>query len=158
MERRASANRGFAYVEVLIAAALIAIVLPAALQAGFLTSAAVAQESRASVRHEARVARMEFIRGTPYSALLSAAEAAGSQTVPSLFSDDSGDADRVLVRIARYDGDADPFTVADPDFDGDANAFTGYRGLLWVEITTEGAPGELLTLVRPNQMLPGSPS
>ncbi|MCR9277778.1 MAG: type II secretion system GspH family protein [Pseudomonadaceae bacterium] len=147
---------GFAYVEVLIAAALIAVILPAAIQSGLLTGAVVEEESNASARHEARVARVEMIRGMAYRELLLAAETAGNETVPSSFSDPDGTNARIVVNLARYDGDGDPFVVADPNFDGDNNAFTDYRGLLWVRVTTEGARGELVTLVRPNHLLPSA--
>lgn len=150
-------HAGFAYVEVLIAAALIAVVLPAALQASWAATSSADQLNRSAARHEARVARMELLKGLPYSDLLSAAAAAGTATAPSPLSDDLASDDAVVVYLARYDGDADPFVVTDPNVDGDGNPFTGYRGLLWVRIVTQDAPGELLTLVRPNHVVASLP-
>lgn len=146
-------NAGFAYVEVLIASALIAVVLPAAIQASFAASTSATQQRLASAQHEARVERMEQVRGSSYSALLALAEAAGDEATPTSLSDNSADPNAVFVYLARYDGDADPFVVADPNFDGDANAFTDYRGLLWVRISSQGESGELHTLVRPNHVV-----
>ncbi|MBT8102970.1 MAG: hypothetical protein KJO95_08370 [Gammaproteobacteria bacterium] len=142
------------YMEVAIAAAIMSIALvPAmeALQNGML-GARVFQTS--SDEHYSVLARMEEVLAEPYGSLAMAAAVAGSEKVPSSYSDAAGPPDRRLVFIALYDaddadGDGDVFSVPDPNFDGDNDPYTGFTGLLWVHVEVEGSVTSLESLVAP---------
>jgi Tfp pilus assembly protein PilV len=141
-------QQGFSYVEVLIAATLIAITLvPAmtALQTG-MTSVNVHQTLTAE--HYQRLEKMAELQATPFINLLAAAKTAVNNTTATSYSDAAGTANRSLVYIALYDADADPFTIADTNTDGDNDIYTGATAnLLWVKIVTEGSAQSLETLI-----------
>ena len=148
-------QEGLTYIEVMIAAALIAIaVLPAmdALYTGMLGSDVY--ESK-SAEHYATLAKMEEMLAEPQSLLLSAAAATGNSKTPSgLYSDAAGTPNRRLVFVALYDadnvdGDGDFFTVPDPNTDGDNDPYTAYAGLLWVRVEVEGSVTFLESLSAP---------
>jgi type II secretory pathway pseudopilin PulG len=138
----ARAQRGFLYVEVLVAVLVLAVCLPAALSALTAATRAAAAERSAVARRYRLNGLMEQLLATPYAALDAAALAAGSAAAPTTYSDAVGTADRRLVLIARYDiddadGDGDPLTGGDP-------------GLLWIRVSIENAPPYLLeTLTAP---------
>lgn len=142
------------YIEVMVAAALIAIALvPAmdALQTGML-GARIFESS--SNEHYAVLARMEEVLAEPYSALTAAAATAGNPKTPGSYSDAPGTPGRRLVFLGLYDannadGDNDMFTVLDPDLDGDSNPYTAYSGLLWVRVAVEGSVTSLESLTSP---------
>lgn len=124
---------GISYVEALLAVVVLAVgLVPAldSLQAAF-TGSEVYEELLG--RQQQLATRMEEVAAESFASLDDAAQAAGSETVASSYSDPAGP-DRVLVFLSRYDGDADPFTVTD-------------EGLIWVRVTVEDTAHELTTLV-----------
>ncbi len=129
---------GFSYVEVLVAAALLALLLlPAAdalrngLEAGRLAS------SRAVLHHHV-LGRLEEVLAEPFDRLDAEALAAGGPGTLTAYSDALGATDRRLVYLARYDGD---------DADADGDPFTGVDAdLLWVRVELEGGSVGLQTL------------
>jgi type II secretory pathway component PulJ len=125
-------QRGFLYMEVLVALLVLALCLPPALAA--LTAATrMAAAERAAVARRFRLSgMMEQLLATPHAALDAAASAAGAATVPTSYSDAAGTSERRLVFIARYDAD---------NADGDGNGLTGGdAGLLWMRVSIEGHP------------------
>jgi len=132
-------QRGLAYVETLIAVVVLAVALVPVLETlgVAFTGAAV---SETAIQWQQQVAtRMETVRAEPFAALDAAALSAGSETIPSSYSDAAGGPDRTLVFLSRYDGD---------DADGDNDVFTGTdEGLLWLRVAIENSPYELMTLV-----------
>jgi Tfp pilus assembly protein PilE len=122
-------ERGFSYVEVLVATVLLTVGLAPALES--LREGVVGGEIHAALTadHYHLTAKMEEILAQPFGALEAAATAAGSPTVPTTYSDTAGDVSRRLVYVAGYDGD---------DADGDGHPFTGADdGLLWVKVEIE---------------------
>jgi len=123
------AQRGFHYVEAVIATLLLTIAVAPALDAlrsglsgATLPAARLAEQYWLS-------AKMEGVLNQSMGALDNAATAAGSRTTPTTYSDASGTANRRLVYLARYDGD---------NADGDNNGFTGAdAGLIWVRVELE---------------------
>jgi hypothetical protein len=148
------AQGGATYLEVLIAALLLAIVLVPAIEALHTGILGTTINTEASNRHYAAVARTEEVLAEPYTLLLAAAGTAGNYKTPTSYSDASGTPDRLLVYIGRYDADdedndGNPFTVPDPDADGDGDPYTNYDGLLWVRTEVEDSITTLETLVGP---------
>ena len=124
---------GISYVEALLAVVVLGIGLVPALDS-LQTAFSGASVNEALVIGQQQLAsRLEEVAAEPYSSLDEAAQAAGSETVASSYSDPAGP-DRVLVFLSRYDGDADPFTTTD-------------EGLIWVRVTIENTAHELTTLV-----------
>lgn len=143
---------GLTYVEVLVAAALIAIALLPAMDALYTGMMGSDVYQASANQHYATLAKIEDVLAESYGTLTSAAAAAGSESTPSSYSDAAGLPDRRLVFIALYDadnadGDGDVFTVPDPNADGDNNSYTGYTGLLWVRVEVEGSITFLESLV-----------
>lgn len=141
-------QKGFSYVEVLVATTLIAIALvPAmnALQTGILSANV---HKALSAGYYSQLKKMEEIQATPFTNLLNAAKVAINNTTPTSYSDAAGTANRNLVYIALYDADTAPFTIADPNTDADSDAYTGNTAnLLWVKVITEGSAQGLETLI-----------
>lgn len=128
---------GFSYVEALVAVILIAVSLVPALQA--LQGGMIAATSGGSLADDLLYvqSKMEQVLAQPFAQLDAAAQAAGSPTVLSSYSDPSG-ARRRFVYISRYDAD---------NADADNNRFTGTdAGLLWVNVSLEGSTSSLITL------------
>lgn len=145
-------QRGLTYVEVMVAAMLLMIALIPAVEAlyGGLHGSRVLDST--SAEHYAVLAKMEEVLAEPIGSLTIAAAAAGSQTMPSSYSDAAGQPDRRLVFIALYDaenadGDGDVFTVMDPNLDGDNDPYTGYPGVIWVRTEVEASVTSLESLV-----------
>lgn len=130
---------GFSYIEVVLAIIILSLALVPALetlQTAF--TGVTAADSLLDVRQKL-VTTMEQILAEPFASLENAALAAGSETVPSSYSESAGTADRALVYLSRYDGD---------NADGNDNPFNGTDdGLLWVRVAIENTPDELTTLV-----------
>ncbi len=130
---------GLSYVEVLLAVLLLTIVLAPALetlQTAF-TGATVHQEV---VAWQGQLtSRMDELLAEPHSDLDAAAQAAGSPTTPTGYSDSAGLPDRTLVYLSRYDGD---------NADGNGDPFDSGmdEGLLWIRVAIENTPYELTTL------------
>ena len=134
-------NRGFSYVEVLVATVLLAVCLVPALDA--LQSAI--QGTTAGVNYstdQARVqSRMEEVLAEKFSLLLNVASVDVVPTPDLTYSDPGGTAVRLLVYLSRYDID---------NADADANPFTGGDSeLIWVrvEIENSGFALEALTSI-----------
>ncbi len=146
--RLTSKQRGFSYVEVLVATLVLSIaIVPAmeAIQSGI--QASVIHESLTQ-QHFALIKRMEEVQAEAYENLLNAAQTASNSTTPSSYSDPAGQKDRVLVFLALYDADADPFTLVDPDNDGDGDIYSGdTSNLLWLRVTLENSAQSLETLL-----------
>lgn len=147
-------QRGLSYVEVIIAAALIAIALVPmleALQSG-IQGAGIHQSL--TTDHYQLKAKMEEVLAEPFTNLLSAAAAAGNKTTPTSYSDSAGSSQRRLVYLSFYDagdtdGDTDPFTILDANTDADNNPYTGTDvviDLLWVRIEIENSVQAFETL------------
>ncbi len=138
MTSRRQRQMGLSYAEALVAVAVLAVALvPAldALQTAF-AGATVHQELRD--RQQQIANRIEMVAAESFSSLDQAAQAAGSETVASSYSDPVGP-DRVLVFLSRYDGD---------NADGDDDSFSGTdEGLIWVRVAMEDTPHEVTTLV-----------
>ena len=131
---------GLSYAETLLAVVVLAMALIPVLdtlQTAF-TGAAVHEELRS--RQQQIANRIEVVVAESLSSLDQAAQAAGSETVASSYSDAVGP-DRVLVFLSRYDGD---------NADGDDDPFSGAdEGLIWVRVTIEDTPHAVTTLVAP---------
>ena len=145
---------GLTYVEVLIAAVLIAIALVPALQSLHTGMLGADVHSSSVNQHYATLARLEEVLAEPYSLLTAAAATAGDYKTPTTYSDTAGTPDRVVVYVALYDADdadkdGNAFTVPDPDVDKDGNPYTGYTGPLWVRAEVEGSVIGLETLSAP---------
>ena len=134
-------QKGFSYIEVLVAIALIAITLiPAmdALHTGVKGSQIHADETANIFWLGAKVAELKALS---YKTLESEAAAAGdANTVVDNLSDAVGSDKRRLVYLALYDGD---------NADADDDPFTGVdEGLLWIRVEIDGQRHSLETLVR----------
>ena len=132
-------QRGWSYVEVLVATVLLALALVPALEAmqTALLGAAVHEEH--AIHQQRLASRLEQILAQPFSDLDAAASAAGSEAVPSTYSDSAGTKGRRLVFLSRYDGD---------NADGDDKPFTDTdAGLLWVKVEIENSVIGLETLI-----------
>lgn len=134
---------GFTYVEVLVAAALIALALVPAMDALSPGLAGSSIHKDRAEDHYNLAGRLEQLLVEPYGRLNSAANAAGSPTTPTSYSDvftysDGGQITR-NVFLSRYDGD---------NADGDDDPFTGTDGgLLWVRVSIAGTGMSIETLV-----------
>lgn len=130
---------GLSYVETLLAVIVIALALVPALETLQTAFTGSAVHESVVVWQQQLATRMEDVLAEPFTSLDDAAEAAGSPTIPSSYSDPAGSADRVLVFLSRYDGD---------NADADNDTFTGTdEGLLWVRVEIESSPYGLTTLV-----------
>ena len=138
MTSRRHCQAGLSYAEALVAVAVLAIALVPALDSlqTVFTGADVHEMLRS--RQQQIANRMEMLIAEPLSSLDQAAQAAGSETVASSYSDPFGP-DRVLVFLSRYDGD---------NADGDDDPFSGTdEDLIWMRVAVENTPHELMTLV-----------
>ena len=136
-----TAQRGFSYVEVLVAVLIVAIALPPALEALYAaTEAASAQEAQIAELYRLS-GRMEQVLADSFAALDAAALAAGSPAAPTGYSDPAGTPGRLLVFLAHYDLD---------DADGDGDPFSGAEaGLLWVRVAVENGTSVLESVTAP---------
>jgi hypothetical protein len=126
--------RGSAYVEVLVATLLIVTTLVPALDALRPGIAATGIQQRMASDQFSVLARFEAVMAAPFAELQAVADAAGSATTASSYSDTVLYTDgRQIVRnvyLSGYDGD---------NADGDDDPFTGTdAGLLWVKVEIAG--------------------
>ncbi len=149
-----SAQTGLTYIEVMVAAALIAIALVPAVEA--LHTGILGSDVQRTVvdDHYAALAKMEEVLAERYSALVDVAAITADPTTPNSYSDAAGTLNRRLIYVAPYDadnsdGDNNVYTVPDPNLDGDSNLYTGYNELLWVRVEVEGSITALESLVGP---------
>ncbi|MEZ5542664.1 MAG: hypothetical protein R3F42_11540 [Pseudomonadota bacterium] len=133
---------GLSYVEVLVATVLIMVALAPALEALAPGVAGAGIHAGRVEEHYALAGRLEALLAEPFADLDAAAQAAGSATVPSSYSDSvllpSGRRITRNVYLSRYDGD---------NADGDDDPFTGTEDdLLWVRVAgaTSGVTLETL--------------
>lgn len=141
-------QKGFSYVEVLVATTLIAIALVPAMNA-LQTGVKGANVHQAlTTEYYSQLKKMEELQATPFTSLLNAAKVAINNTTPTSFSDTAGTANRNLVYIALYDADASPFTITDTNVDGDNDPYTGNTAnLLWVKVVIGSSTQGLETLI-----------
>lgn len=133
---------GFSYLELLIATTLIIIsLIPAidALHQGVLGSQL---QAHLAIDQYAVLSKTEQVLAEPFSALNTAAAAAGNATTPTSYSDTIVTADgRSITRqvyLAAYDGD---------NADADNDPFSGTdSGLLWVRVQIAGTATYFETL------------
>ena len=126
---------GISYVEVLIAVVLIVIALVPALNALIPGVAGSGIHESIAEDHYRLTGKLEQVLVEPFGQLKNAANAAGSPTTPTTYSDLYTYANgRQIARnvfIARYDGD---------NADADNDPFTGTDdGLLWVRVAIAGS-------------------
>lgn len=122
-------QRGASYVELLIAATLLATMLMPLLNSMFSAGQAATAQQELAQQHFSMHGLLEELLAQPFGTLDAAAAAAGGPTVASSYSDSAGTPHRRLVYLSRYDGDNadadnDPFTGVDDD-------------LLWLSVTIE---------------------
>ncbi len=138
MASRRPQQVGLSYAEALVAVAVMAAALVPALDSLQTVFAGVVVHEQLRGRQQQIANRMEMLVAEPFSSLDQAAQAAGSETVASSYSDPVGP-DRVLVYLSRYDGDS---------VDADGDPFSGTdEGLIWLRVVVEDTPHELMTLV-----------
>lgn len=129
---------GLTLVEVLVTIVLLAILLVPAVNA--LRTGIVGSEVHGDVAtsHFRVTSRIEELLAEPFADLAAAADAAGSPTVPSSYSEPAGPPGRLLVYLSLYDGD---------NADADNNPFTGTEpDLLWIEVAIEDSVFALQTV------------
>ncbi|MDH3274232.1 MAG: hypothetical protein OEM99_06780 [Gammaproteobacteria bacterium] len=138
-KRCSGRQSGISYVEVLIAAALIAVSLVPMMDAVRTASVSAGVHEDAAVQNMHLIAKLEEVLAEPFSALEAAATAAGSEATPSSYSDLPASTNRRLVFLSLYDGD---------DADADNDSFTGTdQYLMWVRVEIEGTVLATETLV-----------
>ena len=130
---------GLSYIEVLIAAVLIAVSLAPMTDAVRTASISAAAHENAAVQNLHLVATMEDVLAEPFASLETAATAAGSESTLTSYSDLAGSNNRRLVFLSLYDGD---------NADTDNDPFTGTdQGLMWVRVEIEGTAQAIETLI-----------
>lgn len=133
----ASAQQGFSYVEVVLSAMLLAILLVPALQT--LQSAVAGSGNGATTSRNLDLrSKMEQVLSTPFRRLYAETYLAGGNTTTSVsatFSDAAGQPNRRIVVLYRYDASANTLSASD-------------TGLLFVSVyyETEGSAAALNTL------------
>ena len=132
-------HAGISYAETLLAVTVLALALVPALESLQTAFTGTAVQEDVMQWQQLLATRMEDILAEPFATLDDAAQAAGSETTPSSYSDPAGGPDRVLVFLSRYDGD---------NADSDNDPFTGVdEGIVWAQISIENTPYDLTTLV-----------
>jgi len=130
---------GISYVEVLIAAALIAVSLVPMMNAVRTATISTGIHEEAAVQNLHLIATLENVLAEPFSSLEAAATAAGSESTLTSYSDLAGSTNRRLVFLSLYDGD---------NADTDDDPFTGTdQGLMWVRVEIDGTVQAIETLV-----------
>lgn len=130
---------GITYIEVLIAAALIAVSLVPMMDAVRTATVSTGVHEDAAVQNLHLIATLEDVLAEPFSSLEAAATAAGSESTLASYSDLAGSTNRRLVFLSLYDGD---------NADSDNDPFTGTdQGLMWVRVEIEGTAQAIETLI-----------
>lgn len=134
-----SRQSGISYIEVLIAAALIAVSLVPMMDAVRTATISTGVHEEAAVQNLHLIAILEDVLAEPFSSLEAVATATGSESILTSYSDSAGSNNRRLVFLSLYDGD---------NADTDNNPFTGTdQGLMWVRVEIEGTAQTIETLV-----------
>lgn len=131
-------EKGFSYVEVMVATVIVVVALIPAIDA--LTSGLQATEAHVALTEERFhvASRLEEILALPLGALDTEALTIADPLVATAYSDAPGSVRRRLVYLSRYDGD---------DADSDGNRFTGGdEGLVWVRVELENTTTSIETL------------
>jgi type II secretory pathway component PulJ len=128
-----NSQSGLSYIEVLIATILVAVSLVPAVEALRSGIFGAGLHQAAAVDHYELRAKMEEVLAQPYALLDAAALAAGSETMPTSYSDSAGASRRRVVYMSRYDPSVPGYTTTD-------------SGLLWVRVEFESRTGRLETL------------
>lgn len=132
-------QRGFGYVEALVAVVLLAIVIVPALDALTNTVRSAPLADQDDDLWQAVANKLSEVSAARFDDLDAAASMAGNPTTASLYSDASTVSPQVLVYLSRYDGD---------NADGDNNPFTGTDAdLIWIRAVISDPPVEMSTLV-----------
>lgn len=132
-------QRGFGYVEALVAVVLLAVVLVPALEALGNAARNAPTAAQDDTLWMSAANKLREVTGSRFDDLDAAATAAGGAGNVSSLSDPTGSSPRVLIYLSRYDGD---------NADGDDNGFTGTdTDLIWVRATITDTPVSLDTLV-----------
>lgn len=132
-------QRGFGYVEALVAVVLLAVVLVPALEALGNAARNAPTAAQDDTLWMSAANKLREVTGSRFDDLDAAATAAGGAGNVSSLSDPTGSSPRVLIYLSRYDGD---------NADGDDNGFTGTdTDLIWVRATVADTPVSLDTLV-----------
>ncbi|MBK7846304.1 MAG: hypothetical protein IPJ73_02465 [Zoogloea sp.] len=132
-------QRGFGYVEALVAVVLLAVVLVPALEALGNAARNAPTAAQDDTLWMSAANKLREVTGSRFDDLDAAATAAGGAGNVSSLSDPTGSSPRVLIYFSRYDGD---------NADGDDNGFTGTdTDLIWVRATITDTPVSLDTLV-----------
>jgi Tfp pilus assembly protein PilV len=132
-------QRGFGYVEALVAVVLLAVVLVPALEALGNAARNAPTAAQDDTLWMSAANKLRDVTGSRFDDLDAAATAAGGAGNVSSLSDPTGSSPRVLIYLSRYDGD---------NADGDDNGFTGTdTDLIWVRAAVADTPVSLDTLV-----------
>lgn len=136
------AQRGFAYAEVLLSVALLAILLVPAMEA--LSTAISGGTGNVAARQLALRSRMEEVLSQPFSALFDETKLPGGNTTTSVsatFSDAVGAPDRITVVLYRFDAATNALTSSEVtglvfvsvyyEADGSAHALNTLAGKWW---------------------------
>jgi hypothetical protein len=130
---------GISYIEVLIAAALIAVSLVPMMDAVRTATVSAGVHEGAAVQNLHLIATLEDVLAEPFSSLEAAATAAGNESTLTSYSDLAGSGNRRLVFLSLYDGD---------NADTDNDPFTGTdQGLMWVRVEIEDTAQTIETLI-----------
>ena len=132
-------QRGFGYVEALVAVVLLAVVLVPALEALGNAARNAPTAAQDDTLWMSAANKLRDVTGSRFDDLDAAAVAAGGPNTASSLSDPVASNPRVLIYLSRYDGD---------NADGDNNGFTGVdTDLIWVRAAIADTPVSLDTLV-----------
>lgn len=132
-------QRGFGYVEALVAVVLLAVVLVPALEALGNATRNAPTAAQDDTLWMSVANKLNEVSGSRFDELDAAATAAAGPTNASSLSDPVSASPRVLVYLSRYDGD---------NADGDNDGFTGTDAdLIWVRAAIADTPVSLRTLV-----------
>lgn len=150
-------NSGFSYMEVMLAASILAVAL-----VPIMRSAADLQNQAAAKQQDiesfwALQALSETVQAESFDDLISVAAVANGASTPTSYSDAAGSPQRRLIYIYAYDwnnsdADDDPLTIADPNLDADNNPFTGSSPdieLLWYRAQIENSTISWQGLIAP---------
>lgn len=133
-------QRGFSYIEVLVATIIIAVALVPAIDALKPGIDGAALHRQRAQEHYALLGKMEAVLAESFANLDTAAAAAGAPTTATAYSDVTPEGIAREVFIWRYDAD---------DADGDADVFTGGEdNLLWIRVALADDSRSLQTLVQ----------
>ncbi len=149
-------ERGFTYVEMMIATAILAVALIPVMQSLQIAGDAGTLAGTAIDRQLSVQSGIDSVLAEDFDTLLAAATAANSAGIATSFSDPVAAEPRRLVYISFYDADnsdldGDPFTIADDDSDADGNPYTNPNAaitLLWVKVQIKGTRQSLQVLTR----------